>query len=164
MQTDKLRCWICAWLGAFGCAAPPGAISKAAPTAGFESSRLSPPPRSTGTYPPPWDTGVPKGGSRRPLALPGAKHAQLENGLQILCVTNNRLPIVSLRVFVGAGAADDEAGSWGEAKLVASIVERTSEIAGSSATPVFCPLGLSVETSTTQDYSSLTVEVPSNEV
>lgn len=57
-----------------------------------------------------------------PLALPPATRSRLGNGLTVLMVPTNRIPLVSFRLVAQAGSVDDPAGKEGLAALTAVML------------------------------------------
>ena len=92
------------------------------------------------------------GPTPRPFALPAATRFVLPNGVAASVVRRPHLPIVSVRVVLGAGDRLDEAGRAGLADLTAALLKRG---AGGRTAPAFAEAidatGGSLEVGTTPD-------------
>src|SRR5688572_30637473 len=71
----------------------------------------------------------PAEGPPRPLApramnFPAYEVQTLSNGLKVIAVVQNEQPAVTMRLLVGAGAAQDPARKSGTARLVASLLDQ----------------------------------------
>jgi len=67
-------------------------------------------------------TGLPGRGAERPFDLPDRRTFELDNGLKVVVVTQDRLPLVGMALVVPGGAAADPAGRLGLASLVADLL------------------------------------------
>ena len=79
-------------------------------------------------------TGLPGRGADRPFDLPDRRTFELDNGLKVVVVTQNRLPLVDMVLVIPGGSAADPAGRQGLASLVADLL---SEGAGGMDAPAF---------------------------
>jgi zinc protease len=91
--------------------------------------RAAPPP----VPPVPWqDSGIdwtkaPASAKDRPFKPPVAEKKRLANGMTVLVVKNDRLPVFSMRLLVmGAGTTQDPAGKGGLAALTADLLDEGS--------------------------------------
>jgi zinc protease len=71
-----------------------------------------------------YPTTPPPPGELRPLQFPEFQEATLDNGIQLVVVENNRLPIVSISFSLQAGSRYDPAGLEGLAGMVAELLSR----------------------------------------
>src|SRR5580765_952180 len=60
----------------------------------------------------------------RPVKFPPYEIRKLANGLQVVLVSQNEQPAVSVRMIVRAGAAQDPKGKMGLATLTASLLDQ----------------------------------------
>jgi zinc protease len=75
--------------------------------------------------PRPWPSeGPPRPLPARPVKFPPYEIRKLPNGLQVVLVTQNEQPAVSVRMLVRAGAAQDPKGKMGLAMLTASLLDQ----------------------------------------
>jgi zinc protease len=75
--------------------------------------------------PRPWPSeGPPRALPARPVKFPPYEIRKLPNGLQVVLVTQNEQPAVSVRMLVRAGAAHDPKGKMGLAMLTASLLDQ----------------------------------------
>ncbi|HEX8116467.1 MAG TPA: pitrilysin family protein, partial [Pyrinomonadaceae bacterium] len=72
---------------------------------------------------PPDTSKLPKPGPNPTLKLPSAERRTLSNGLEVLVVRHNELPIVAFDLVVKMGAAGDPAGQAGLASLTADMLD-----------------------------------------
>ena len=87
-----------------------------------------PPPASTApTAPPPdpeaWRATAPAAATERPWAPPVAKVLTLSNGIPVYLVEKSGLPLVSVRLMVGAGREVNPPGKAGLAALTATMLD-----------------------------------------
>lgn len=68
-------------------------------------------------------SGPPRVGPPPPIRLPTPERFRLRNGLEVLVLERPRLPLVTARLTIGAGAADDPPGRAGLASLVAAMLD-----------------------------------------
>jgi len=67
---------------------------------------------------------VPKPLASRPVAFPPYEVKTLANGLRVVVVEHHEQPLVSLRLLVGAGTAQDVAPKLGVASMVAALLDQ----------------------------------------
>ena len=72
-------------------------------------------------------TEPPPPGELRPLEFPDFREATLDNGLRLIVVENNRLPIVSISLNLHAGSRYDPPGREGLADMVAELLTKGTE-------------------------------------
>src|SRR3954469_7761442 len=60
--------------------------------------------------------------SPRPLNIPAARQTQLDNGLQLVVVEDNRLPLLSLRLSFPRGSAADPTQLPGLTSMMTSLL------------------------------------------
>lgn len=77
----------------------------------------------------PWDGRAdlivpPPSPTPRPLALPQVERWTLPNGLSVVAVRDDRLPLVQLRLAIHAGAAEEPPGAVGVAELTADLLPK----------------------------------------
>lgn len=68
----------------------------------------------------------------RPVSFPQYEIRTLDNGLQVVAVLHHEQPIVSMRLIVRAGAAQDPRGKAGLANLAASLLDQGTAAATAS--------------------------------
>ncbi len=71
----------------------------------------------------PWRQARPPAGAAPELALPATQRVELKNGLDVLVVEDHSLPVVTARVVVRAGAAQDGAKDPGLAALAWDLLD-----------------------------------------
>ncbi len=74
-----------------------------------------------------YPTEAPPPGELRPLRFPEFRETRLDNGLRLIVVENNRLPIVSISLNLRAGSRYDPAGLEGLADMVAELITKGTE-------------------------------------
>jgi zinc protease len=67
---------------------------------------------------------MPKPLASRPLTLPPHEIRTLPNGLRVVAIEHHEQPLVSLRLLVGAGTAQDLAPKLGVANMVATLLDQ----------------------------------------
>jgi len=67
---------------------------------------------------------APRALSARPVTFPPYEIRTLPNGLQVVVVEQHEQPSISVRMLVGAGAAQDAAPKLGVANMVASLLDQ----------------------------------------
>lgn len=67
---------------------------------------------------------MPKPLASRPLTLPPHEIRTLPNGLRVVVLEHHEQPLVSLRLLVGAGTAQDPAPKLGVANMVATLLDQ----------------------------------------
>jgi zinc protease len=67
---------------------------------------------------------MPKPLAARPVTIPPHEIRRLPNGLRVVVVEHHEQPLVSLRLLVGAGTAEDLAPKLGVANMVAALLDR----------------------------------------
>ena len=72
-------------------------------------------------------TEPPPPGELRPLEFPDFREATLDNGLRLIVVENDRLPIVSVSLNLHAGSRYDPLGREGLADMVAELLTKGTE-------------------------------------
>ncbi len=60
----------------------------------------------------------------RPFTFPPYEVRTMPNGLRVVVVVHDKQPVVSVRLLVGAGCAQDPAGKAGVSNLVASLLDQ----------------------------------------
>lgn len=60
----------------------------------------------------------------KPLVIPAPAIRTLSNGLRVMVMERRSLPLVTVRVMVRAGSADDPAGLPGLARMVAAVLDQ----------------------------------------
>lgn len=106
---------------------------------------------------------LPAGGAERPMDTPVVLERTLANGLRVHVAQTRNAPIVSARLSVAAGTADDPAGQAGLAALTASLV--TQGGAGRSAPEVASEierLGALVGATAGADFTSIHANSPAD--
>lgn len=101
---------------------------------------------------------LPAPGAVKPFAFPAVDKSALPNGLRVWSVRHAAVPVVSLMVLVGRGAADDPPGRDGLAALTADMLDEGSR--GRSAIEVheaLARIGGHLETDIGPDGTALTV-------
>ena len=83
--------------------------------------------------PAPWPLSLPPLGPERPYVLPPVLSNVLPNGLHVQAVRCGELPLVSLRLVVRGGRADDGAGEPGLAEVLAEALEEGTASRSSGA-------------------------------
>jgi predicted Zn-dependent peptidase len=74
-----------------------------------------------------YPTEPPPPGELRPLRFPEFRETRLDNGLQLIVVEDNRLPIVSISLNLQAGSRYDPVGLEGLADMVAELITKGTE-------------------------------------
>ncbi len=80
-------------------------------------------PRLNAQYP----TDPPPAAELRPLRFPEFQEAQLDNGLRLVVVENNKLPIVSISLNSPAGSRYDPAGLDGLAEVTSELITKGTQ-------------------------------------
>ena len=70
------------------------------------------------------------------MTFPPYEIRKLANGMQVVLVSQNEQPVVSVRMIIRAGAAHDPKGKHGLAMLTATLLDQG---AGTSAAPSRSP-------------------------
>ena len=60
----------------------------------------------------------------RPVTFPSYEIRKLANGMQVVLVSQNEQPVVSVRMIVRAGAAHDPKGKQGLAMMTATLLDQ----------------------------------------
>jgi zinc protease len=110
--------------------------------------------RDYSTPPPP--------GAPRPLRLPAASVTKLPNGLEVQVIEDRRVPLVTVRLAVRAGDAEDPEGRVGTAEAVAGLMtEGAGRLSSAEIARRVASLGGSIAASASSDSSSLSGSVTS---
>jgi zinc protease len=112
-------------VGATGCPTPPGAVTPTLPSDG--TTHTAKPSDGGGTGADPWAgrTDLITAPDPQPpakLDLPPVTRFKLPNGLSVLVVPDDRLPVVSLQLAVRAGRGDEPHARLGIAELTANML------------------------------------------
>jgi zinc protease len=112
---------------------------------------------------PPGKSPRPSPGPRRDYHFPRFLRRRLDNGLELIVATVEKLPLVSVAVVVDAGAVCDSAGHEGVARLAAKLMlEGTEKYDGAELTERFERLGASIDGEADWDEAALTMTVMSD--
>jgi zinc protease len=94
----------------------------------------------------------PTPGSPRPYRFPAFEARRLSNGVELLVARVTRLPVVTIRIVVDAGASFESQGEAGVASLTAlALAEGTTRADAATLAGEFERLGCSLETEATWD-------------
>src|SRR5688572_23490837 len=138
----------------------PGA-TRVASTSGTEGG-VQPPPASTAARASAAaaarDAALPAGGPPPPFTLPQIQRRQLTNGLEVLVVEHDELPVVTLNLVVKSGSAADPADRAGLASAVASLLDDgTATRSAIDIAEQLKAIGGNLTTSTGWDASTVTL-------
>ncbi|KAK0341693.1 hypothetical protein LTR94_025350, partial [Friedmanniomyces endolithicus] len=108
-------------------------------------------------------TPLPQPGAEVQPSTPAVADFRLENGLRVLVAPTDGLPLVSARLNLNAGTANDPAGKGGVATLTASLLTQGTKTrsAPEIATEIE-QLGASVGAGAGVDFSNVYANAPSN--
>ncbi len=102
----------------------------------------------------------PTPGPARDVHLPARRETTLANGLAVQFVEYHTLPVLHLRLVVGAGSASDPANLPGVASLTGDMLrEGTTTRSSAQIAEAIEFVGGSLEVTTTADYTVLSVSV-----
>lgn len=108
-------------------------------------------------------TPLPGPGPEREVVTPAVVERTLANGLRVIVARTDSLPLISARLTLDAGAADDPAGRAGVASMTAGLI--TQGAAGRSAPEIATEierLGAVVGASAGYDFSNVYANSPSD--
>lgn len=121
----------------------------------------SPPPEAVVLAPAPGDTAPPQLGEPKPLTLPQVHERTLSNGLRLLVVEHDELPIADLVLVVRSGSEADPARKEGLASLTSAMLDegtRTRSALQIADQAAF--LGVRLSTSSGWDASRVSLHTP----
>src|SRR5579864_7537134 len=102
----------------------------------------------------------PRPGAPRPYAFPRFERRTLTNGLQIVVAPVDKLPLVTLRASIDAGAASDPFGQEGLAQLTArALSEGAAGRDGAALVDYAERLGTGIESGADWDGASVQLTV-----
>jgi zinc protease len=94
------------------------------------------------------------------LKLPPITEETLDNGLQLVIVENHELPLVTMRLVVKAGAANDPNEKAGLANLTAGLLRQgTATLKATEIADKIDFVGGSLSASTNRDYTNISCSV-----
>ena len=103
-----------------------------------------------------WRNQKPKAGPVTETALPQFETLRLNNGLQVILVQENQLPIVTYEVVVKAGSAVDNHNNAGLATIVADMLTKgTKQLDADAYAEALADIGSSIHSSCDKDSAGL---------
>lgn len=99
---------------------------------------------------------APGAGPDHPLRLPPIQRAELSNGIPVLVVEHHKMPVVSVRVLMHGGRANDPAEAIGRANLFAAMLdEGTPTRSAIAIAEELAGIGASLGVNVGRDFTTL---------
>ncbi|MCA9728982.1 MAG: insulinase family protein, partial [Candidatus Eisenbacteria bacterium] len=99
---------------------------------------------------------LPEGGATPAFQIPTVDRNDLDNGLQVMTLDQHELPLVEIRMVLGAGSSSDPLAQSGLAALTGSMLtEGTGNLDGFAFEDRLDQLGAQLRVSTEDDYTTI---------